>query len=334
MTDNASPPPITSRPRRSVYALLGGHALWYADVCLNSLLDNALEPLDFVIITDGLSDREQIRAAIKPHAAHHTVAIYTKDDADARAAEIFKNFPRVQAFRNGHPCWRKCTDPQLFAAPDQELIILDPDVYFPNKFTFEPTPATGLLLMRQIPNCLFPKESVEAAFDARIPMADKTDIGVAQLRNGIDPAWFEAFCGKLEDRNALDPRYMHIESIVWAAWAMHAGSGYLDTTAWKCWHRAHWKRIAMIAKMKGEKILEHETYRRYKCFHATGDAKRWLKPAIANGAFGTPATLDQPTPITPFFEYPRRKFDREQSLKSFLWKVGYYPLINGVKKKR
>jgi hypothetical protein len=46
------------------------------------------------------------------------------------------------------------TDPLLLSCEDGEMVVLDPDIYFPNKFCFEATLNQGLLLMWQKPNCL------------------------------------------------------------------------------------------------------------------------------------------------------------------------------------
>ncbi len=62
------------------------------------------------------------------------------------------------------------------------MVLLDPDLYFPNTFRFEPTPEQGILLMWQRPNCLLPHKTVRAAMDAGIPLARHVDIGVAQWR--------------------------------------------------------------------------------------------------------------------------------------------------------
>ena len=44
------------------------------------------------------------------------------------------------------------TDPLLLSRPGEEMLLLDPDLYFPNRFLFEATPSNGLSLMWQRPN--------------------------------------------------------------------------------------------------------------------------------------------------------------------------------------
>lgn len=95
--------------------------------------------------------------------SEHTWSVYAQAEADARAANQFGKHPHLLEFRLGHPCWRKITNPLLFASGSEEVIILDPHLYFPNHFCFEQTPASGLLLMWQQPHCLPPNETVEAA---------------------------------------------------------------------------------------------------------------------------------------------------------------------------
>ena len=157
---------------------------------------------------------------------------------DDAAATQFVGLPNLQLLRKGHPCWRKVTDPLLLGAPGEELVLLDPDVYFPNRFRFETTPAKGLLLMWQQPNCLLPPEVVRRAMAAGIALARHVDIGVSHWRAGgdlADLAWIDWMLGKLDA--SAHRRIMHIEAIVWSAIAMRGGGGYLDPGLWVCWHR-------------------------------------------------------------------------------------------------
>ena len=101
------------------------------------------------------------------------------------------------------------------------MIVLDPDLYFPNRFSFEPTPDTGVFLMWQRPSCLLPDEVVRRAIDAKIALAHHTDIGVAQWRMPVDLEWLDWLIHKMGSSQL--PRSMHVESIVWAALAMRFG---------------------------------------------------------------------------------------------------------------
>src|ERR1700730_15306562 len=182
---------------RRVYCVLNARALPYAEKCIQSLFLNVTEPVSLTLITDSDSDRQQIRDAVSGLRIRevHRWAVYAKAEADERARQVYNGLPNLQAFRCGHPCWRKLTDPPLFANPEDEMIILDPDLYFPNQFAFEATLERGLQLMWQRPSCLLPDEVVMRAYGLNVTLAHHVDIGVAQLRNCIDLAWFDWLVG-------------------------------------------------------------------------------------------------------------------------------------------
>jgi hypothetical protein len=302
-------------PVRQVYCIFGGHALRYARTCLLSMLDNSLDPLHLTVITDGPEDVTRITEAFKVHIESGRVSVFTRRDADERAATYYKGLDGVAWFRNGHPCWLKITDPPLFSEPNQEMILVDPDVFFPNRFRFEQTPEKGILLMRQKPNCLFPPNAVRSTFRAGYALADHTDIGIAQLVEPLSGHWLDEFIGRV-GRDNLPVWSMHIESIVWAAWAMHAGGGYLDPGVWKCWHNAHWKRLALKLGMPPWKAVANEPFHRLKCFHATGPAKEMLmeylrrvKVGVSDNHCGTER------PVQTYLRYPRWTFEIVWSLK-------------------
>jgi len=239
-----------------------------------------------------------------------------KEECDALAADYYRQFPAIRGFREGHPCWRKITDRPLFAAPGEEMVILDPDVYFPNRFTFEPTPERGLLLMWQRPHCLLPAECVRAAYGAPARLAHHTDIGVAQTRAPLPLDWLEWFLGRLGGCDV--PRVMHVESIVWAALAMRIGGGYLNPSKWICWHRSLLKRCLMRAGMTGPQLLRMERLQEAKCFHAGGVAKEWLVKAVERGWLKGTTDQTQPTPIVPFEELTPARFEvREVAKRAF-----------------
>ena len=136
-----------------------------------------------------------------------------------------------------------------------EMIVLDPDLYFPNRFRFEETPAKGVLLMWQRPSCLLPDEVVEAAFGAGISLAHHTDIGVVQWRAPVDLEWLNWLIEKLG--SSRFPHHMHVESIVWAALAMRMGGGYPKTRgAGICWHRSQYKRLLVKLGVPGSWISQ------------------------------------------------------------------------------
>src|SRR6201999_4396855 len=133
-----------------------------------------------------------------------------------------------------------------FAEDGEEMVLLDPDLYFPSEFRFEPTPERGILLMWQRPNCLLPPETVRAGIAAKFRLAHHVDIGVSHARCPIDWDWLERFLGAIGGGGGADvPRVMHVEARVWSAMAMHTGGGYLDPGAWRCWHRPQAKRVLM-----------------------------------------------------------------------------------------
>lgn len=312
---------------RHVHCVLSSRSLPYATHAFRSLLANALEDLDLTLITDGADDRTAIQAEIDRVGvpARHRVAVHAQDEADRRAAERFARHPHLAAFRHGHPCWRKITDPLLFAAPSAEVIVLDPDLYFPNRFRFESTPAHGILLMRQKPHCLLPDDVVRRAYQQGIRLAHHTDIGVAQWRNDVDLDHLDRLVQQLGG-SAL-PRAMHVESIVWAALAMHLGGGYLDPTHWHCWRNAPWKRIWRKLGAGGRAVLAVERFAGMKCFHGGGIAKWWIPEALAAGDVAPPRDIVSSHPPEPFIELTPAVYERTLRLKGWARKAGLYRLL-------
>jgi hypothetical protein len=206
-----------------------------------------------------------------------------------------------------------------------EMIVLDPDIYFPNRFRFEPTAPVGVYLMWQKPSCLLPPEVVEAAIEARIPLAHHTDIGVAQWRLPIDLDWLDWLIGRLGSSQL--PKNMHFESIVWAALAMQLGGGYLDPKHWLCWHRSQYKRLCLKFGAGGARILSQENFSAVKCFHAGGEAKWWLAGAEELGAFESSACITSSKGFRPFVELTPSYYRSLQKGKKLLRRVGYYSIF-------
>ena len=304
--------------------VLSPRSLAYARAALDSLLRHSVEDLSLHLVTDSRADAEELRDAVEalsPEARHRwTVTGEAElDDAEAR---LFAGLPHLRAFRKGHPCWRKVTDPLLLSEPGAELVLLDPDVFFPNRFRFEETPATGVALMWQQPNCLLPPEVVRAAMDAGLPLARHVDIGVSYWRAGSDLEWIDWMLSKLANGRPL-PRMMHVEAIVWAAIAMREGGGYLDPRLWVCWHRTQAKRVRLKLGHAGKAILAAEPWSTMKCFHAGGEAKWWVPDAVADRA-GVVSDVLQPGRLQPFVELTPTRYGCEQSLKGALRGMGYY----------
>ena len=316
----SQPPPAP----RQLYMVLSPRSLAYAQSALESLFRNVDEPINLHLITDSASDAHQLSDAlstINPDS-HHRWFVTSESQLNDHEAALFGRFPNLRAFRHGHPCWRKVTDPLLLSVAGEEMILLDPDLYFPNGFRFEETPATGLALMWQRPNCLLPPHIVRAAMDANIPLARHVDIGVSHWRCSPDLAWLDWMLGTLSAGAPL-PRLMHIEAIVWSAIAMREGGGYLSPAAWVCWHRTQSKRIRRKLGASGQRLLASEPWSSMKCFHAGGEAKWWVPEYIAQHPIA-PVEVLAPTPLRPFVELTRPYYEREQRAKSMLHTLGYY----------
>ncbi|MFC5861896.1 hypothetical protein ACFPT7_06295 [Acidicapsa dinghuensis] len=311
---------------RQVYMVLSPRSLSYAQGALESLLSNSVEPMHLHLITDSDEDAELLRQATsRIDASSHTVIVYTGADLDEREAELFARHTNLRAFRRGHPCWRKITDPLLLSEPGEEMVLLDPDLYFPNHFCFETTPQSGLLLMWQLPNCLYPPEIVKTAMQSDVRLAHHVDIGVAHWRANVDLDWLDWLVETLG--GASLPRLMHVEAIVWAALAMRIGGGHLDPTYWKCWRRSPAKRIMRKLGVGGLQILKSEDWASMKCFHAGGEAKNWLKEARENGLLETGSVQNKPGPIVPFIELTPEHYAREMAFKRLLQSLGYYRIF-------
>ncbi len=322
---------LTPPPLRQVYMVLSPRSLGYAHYTLESLLRNSFEDLDLHLVTDSHEDKQTLTDALislSPQPRHKW-SVTAEDELADREAELFSRYPNLRAFRHGHPCWRKVTDPLLMSKPGEELVLLDPDLYFPNVFRFEKTPETGLLLMWQKPNCLLPPEIVRNAMDAKIPLAHHVDIGVSHWRaatQGPDLDWIEWLLGTLAGGAKL-PRMMHVEAIVWAAIAMREGGGYLDPALWSCWHRSQPKRVMRKLGVKGLRILKSEHWSKMKCFHAGGEAKWWLPEAEKAGILAPGPEHLEAGRIQPFTELTPTTYGREQRAKQMLRSLGYYQLF-------
>jgi hypothetical protein len=306
-------------------------SLGYARFSLESLLRNCAEPIHLHLITDSLTDKDKLveELTVRQNTAGHLWSVFAEDELADRESALFAEYPNLMQFRRGHPCWRKITDPVLLSQGQEdgndEMVLLDPDLYFPNRFCFEPTPKTGVLLMWQKPSCLVPPAIVQGAMEQGIQFAHHVDIGVGGWRAPIDLDWLEWLLGQLNVRTL--PRVMHIEAIVWAALAMRLGGGYLDPRLWRCWHRNQPKRILRMMGLPGIHILRVEDFSAIKCFHAGGEAKWWLAEAKQKGMLDQQKDRTTPGPILPYEELMPSTYYREQRVKSYLRRLGYYSLF-------
>ena len=313
---------------RRLFMVLSPRSLPYARLALASLFDNAEEQFDLFLLTDEESDKQILLDEVGKLGASQirkSVQVFGEADLSTRESEVFARYPNIARFRHGHPCWRKVTDPILLSRDGEEMIVLDPDIYFPNRFSFEESLQAGLLLMWQKPSCLLPANVVENAMRAGIPLAHHTDIGVAQWKMPIDLAWLDWLLGKLGSSNL--PRSMHVESIVWAALAMRMGGGYLDPQAWLCWRRTQFKRIFRKLGGSGSEILRWEPWPDIKCFHAGGEAKWWLLEAERRGFLDSDKVMSGKFSPLPFEELAPEVFAIIERRRLWLRKMGYYSLF-------
>lgn len=306
---------------RRVFIVFSTRDLSYASICIQGLLANVISPVHLHLIVDSADEVAIMRTALPAMGIRtaHQVKVIAKSEIDAIALERFASFPHLAAFREGHPCWRKITDPYLLSAEGDDIIVLDPDLFFPNPFAFEPAPQNHILLMYQGPNCLFPPRAVERAFDLGISLADHVDIGAAYVPiSCYDLPWLDRLLERLqvgEFRN-----YMHIEAIVWAAMCMHSGGFYLDAGAWRCWQKGYVKRGLMALGVPGTSLLRLEPLAGLKCLHVSGPSKYWMVEALKHGTLSYTDNLqDSPTPLRPIIIFPRSKFDRVQRIKVMLY---------------
>ena len=319
----------TAQARR-IFMVISPRSLGYARYALESLLRNSLEPIHLHLITDSVEDKDLLLEEMtnRQNAGRHVWSVLAEQDLEEQEAAVFAHYPGLRLLRKGHPCWRKITDPVLLSRSGEEMVLLDPDLYFPNRFRFEETLEEGLLLMWQKPNCLLPPAVVNAALGSGIPLARHVDIGVAHWRAPVDLDWLEWLLEKLGGPNL--PRVMHVEAIIWAALAMRLGGGYLAPDLWHCWRRGQAKRVLRKLGYSGAQLLRFESFSKMKCFHAGGEAKHWLTDAHSQGDLDEENVWDEPGRLLPFIELTRARYRREQRMKSWLKKWGYYHVFQSA----
>jgi hypothetical protein len=315
---------------RKLFMVLSPRSLPYARLALRSLFANCVEDFHLSLITDTAEDlgsllNELAQLSDVKTSEKKTASVHMASELGAVARDRFSKHPHILGFQQGHPCWRKITDPILLSEGQDEMVVLDPDIYFPNRFCFEETPETGVFLMWQRPSCLLPDLVVEKAIHSKIPLAHHTDIGVAQWRLPADLDWLDWLIGTLGSSKL--PRSMHVESIVWAALAMRLGGGHLNPRFWVCWHRTQYKRALVKLGVQGVSILRREPYATMKCFHAGGEAKWWLARAQAFGMLDCGGDLTLQTNFIPYQELRPAKYLFLQGRRNLLRNLGYYSLF-------
>ncbi|WP_152053740.1 hypothetical protein [Tautonia marina] len=306
---------------------LAASSLPYASLCIGSLAENLGGDESIHLLTDTPRDVQQLCQAF---AARRRIKVLLADPLWEDPSNPMRRYAGLEQLRRGHPCWRKLTDPMLLAGDGDEVVVVDPDVYFPRSFEFETVGDGTLRLMWQKPNCLLPFSVVQSAFDHGVALADHTDIGIAQYRSPLDLDWLDRLVRSLGDL----PRVMHVESIVWAALAMRMGGGYLNPRRWSCWANTQWKRVLQKAGTSPRGMLNAEDLRTCLAFHAGGTAKRWLADPgagalleqLAGAPGGKPA---EDAPVLPFVPFTPRKFRWLRTRAKILQSMGYYKIMGG-----
>ena len=306
--------------------ILSPDSLPYATLALRSLFRNAVERTHLSLITDSPADKRRLTTEVSSLECErdglHSCSVFDASELDQCDENQFSQFQHLRSFRRGHPCWRKITDPLLLSADGQEIILLDPDLYFPNRFRFEQTPESGVLLMWQKPSCLLPAEVVRTAISAEVRLAHHVDIGVAQWRRPVDLEWLNWLIGTLGAPHL--PRNMHVEAIVWAALAMRIGGAYLDPRFWVCWHRTQYNRVLRKFGAPGTFILSRENLSGVKCFHAGGEAKWWLADAYKLGILDQNEDVIESSSKRPFIELTPAQYTSLERNRAWLARLGYY----------
>lgn len=299
---------------------MSSRSLPYAHACIRSMLSNCVEKVHLRLIADNHDERKLLESETANYAVsgQSVIDVIAQEEVSDRLADTFPGLDGLRALHEGHPCWRKIIDPIALSASEDEIIVTDPDLYFPNQFDFEPTDDSGVKMMRQGPNCLYPPDAVRLAFEKNIRLANHVDIGVAQLRAGaIEPE----FLDRLGRFLATDQfrSYMHIEAIIWSAIAMRIGGYHLDPKVWRCWERGRIKRLAVAAGFPGQHTLRFEPLSRVKCIHVSGPSKWWVQKGLENGTLKEYSNrICGATKGPDYVELLRPAYEREQRLKSIV----------------
>ncbi len=307
---------------------LAASSLPYASLCIGSLAENLDGDEAIHLLTDTAGDQEQLQLAF---ASLGRIKVQLSDELWKRSGNPIRKYAGLEKLRNGHPCWRKLTDPMLLAQDGDEVVIVDPDVYFPRPFSFQHVGDGSLRLMWQKPNCLLPFSAVQTAFAKGIAMADHVDIGIAQYRSPLDLEWLNWLVESLGET----PRIMHVEAILWSCLAMRMGGGYLDPDRWHCWANTQRKRLMKKAGATPARMLCAEDFRSCLAFHAGGTAKAWLTaPGVESSLkelAGLPGgkPLDA-GPVRPFVPFTNEKFEWLRKRGRVLKAMGYYKLVGGT----
>jgi hypothetical protein len=306
---------------------LGASCLPYGSLCIRSLAENLDGDEAIHLLTDSLADQVRLQQAF---AGLTRIKVEVSDVLWEDGSNPMRRYAGLEKLRKGHPCWRKLTDPMLLAREGDDVVIVDPDVYFPRRFSFEKVGDGTLRLMWQKPNCLLPSSVVQTAFVKGIAMADHVDIGVAQYRSPLDLEWLNWLVESLGET----PRVMHVEAILWSCLAMRMGGGYLNSDRWCCWANTQWKRVLEKGGATPARMLRAEDFRSCLAFHAGGTAKTWLAAPGVGELLKHLAGLPGGKPlgaatVRPFVPFTKEKFEWLRKRARILEVMGYYKLAGG-----
>ena len=307
---------------------LAASSLPYASLCVRSLAENLDGDEAIHLLTDTPGDQEQLQ---RTFAGLGRIKVQLSDELWEDSSNPMRKYAGLNKLRNGHPCWRKLTDPMLLAREGDEVVVVDPDVYFPRRFSFEKVGDGTLRLMWQKPNCLLPFSVVQTAFAKGIAVADHVDIGIAQYRSPLDLEWLNWLVESLGET----PRVMHVEAILWSCLAMRMGGGYLDSDRWHCWANTQRKRLLKKAGATPARMLSAEDFRSCLAFHAGGTAKAWLAAPGVEELLKELAGLPGGKPlgaetVRPFVPLTKEKFEWLRKRAGILKAMGYYKLVGGT----
>ena len=298
-------------------------------LCIRSLAENLYGDEAIHLLTDSLEDQLRLQQAF---ADLTRIKVQVSDELWEADGNPMRRYAGLGKLRNGHPCWRKLTDPMLLARDGDEVVIVDPDVYVPRPITFETDGEGSLRLMWQKPNCLLPFSVVRTAFAKGIAMADHVDIGVAQYRSPLDLEWLNWLVESLGVGDT--PRVMHVEAILWSCLAMGMGGGYLNSDRWRCWANTQWKRVLKKAGATPARMLSADDFRSCLAFHAGGTAKTWLAAPGIGESLRRLAGLPGGKPLrsataSPFVPFREEKFECLRKRGKVLKAMGYYKFLGG-----
>jgi Zn finger protein HypA/HybF involved in hydrogenase expression len=112
-----------------VKTLLGKNNLAFSISCLQSFVENAVSPIQLVVLDDGSLSTIEIE---KLQSSFDDCEVVTKHHRDEIIAEKLKNYPTCYRYRQQVVYAHKIFDAML--CDDNDLIFIDSDVYFKKKF--------------------------------------------------------------------------------------------------------------------------------------------------------------------------------------------------------